>query len=97
MTSKSIVKHQYIKQASEIFLDSLDTINAKQIVDFPTRDKYVLELLLTSKLPLLNKCQDIPGPGDHQSAVFADIDCHQQKQAICRTVYICKRVIIEVL
>ena len=34
---KSIVKHQYCKETNEIFLETLDVINAEQIVDFPTR------------------------------------------------------------
>ena len=34
---KSIVKHQYCKEINEVFLESLDVINAEQIVDFPTR------------------------------------------------------------
>ena len=77
---KSIVKHQYCKEINEVFLESLDVINAEQIVDFPTRGDNTLDLLLTNRVSLLNKCCDIPGLGDHQSAILADIECHPKKQ-----------------
>ena len=77
---KSIVKHQYCKEINEVFLESLDVINAEQIVDFPTRGDNTLDLLLTNRVSLLNKCCDIPGFRDHQSAILAGIECHSKKQ-----------------
>jgi len=71
---KSIVKHQYSKEMNEVFLESLDIINAEEIVDFPTRGENTLDILLTNRVSLLNKCCDIPGLGDHQSAILADIE-----------------------
>ena len=86
---KSIVKHQYCKEINEVFLESLDVINAEQIVDFPTRGGNTLDLLLTNRVSLLNKCCDIPGFGDHQSAILADIECHPKKQKpISRKIYL---------
>ena len=86
---KSIVKHQYCKEINEVFLESLDVINAEQIVDFPTRGDNTLDLLLTNRVSLLNKCCDIPGLGDHQSAILADIECHPKKQKpISRKIYL---------
>ena len=46
--SKSIIKHQYNKLVNEVFLDSLNTVNAEQIVDFPNRGENLIALLLTS-------------------------------------------------
>ena len=38
---------------------------------------------------MLNKCCDIPGFGDHQSAILADIECHPKKQKpISRKIYL---------
>ena len=95
---KSIVKHQYCKEINEVFLESLDVINAEQIVDFPTRGDNTLDLLLTNRVSLLNKCCDIPSLGDHQSAILADIECHSKKQKpISRKIYLWKQANHELL
>ena len=89
---KSKVKHQYCKEINEVFLESLDAINAEQIVVFPTRGDNALDLLLTNRVSLLNKCRDIPGLGDHQSTILADIECHPKKQKpISRKIYLWKK------
>ena len=86
---KSVVKHQYCKEINEVFLESLDVINAEQIVDFPTTGDNTLDLLLINRVSLLNKCCVIPGFGDHQSAFLADIECHPKKQKpIFRKIYL---------
>ena len=89
---KSIVKHKYCKETNEVFLESLDVINAEQLVDFPTTRDSALDLLLTNRVSLLSKCCDIPGLGDHQSAILADIECHPKKQKpISRKIYLWKK------
>ena len=95
---KNIVKHQYCKEINEVFLESLDVINAEQIVVFPTRGDNALDLLLTNRVSLLNKCCDIPGLGDHQSTILADIECHPKKQKpISRKIYLWKKANHELL
>ena len=95
---KIIVKHQYCKEMNEVFLESLDVINAEQIVDFPTKGDNTLDLLLTNRVSLLNKCCDIPGFGDHQSAILADIECHPKKQKpISRKIYLWNKANHELL
>ena len=47
---------------------------------------------------MLNKCCDIPGLGDHQSAILADIECHPKKQKpISRKIYLWKKANHELL
>ena len=47
---------------------------------------------------MLNKCCDIPGFGDHQSAILADIECHPKKQKpISRKIYLWKKANHELL
>ena len=47
---------------------------------------------ITNRISLLNKCCDIPGLGDHQSAILADIECHPKKQKpISRKIYLRKK------
>ena len=76
---KSIVKDQYCKEINEVFLASLDFINAEQISDFLTKEDNTLDLLLVNRFSLLNKCCDIPGLEDNQSVILADIECHLKK------------------
>ena len=95
---KGIVKHQYCKEINEVFLESLDVINAEQIINFPTRGDNTLDLLLTNRVSLLNKCCDIPGFRDNQSAIIADIECHPKKQKqISREIYLWKNASHELL
>ena len=54
---KNIVTHQYCKEISEIFLESLDVTNAEQIVEFPTRGDNTLDLLLTKTIINFTKKQ----------------------------------------
>ena len=61
---KGIVKHQDCKEINKVFLESLDVINAEQIIDFPKGGDNILNLLLTNRVSLLNKCCDIPDLGD---------------------------------
>ena len=62
---KSIVKYQYCKEINEVFCQSLDVINAEQIVDVPTTGDNTLHVVLTNTVSLLNKYCDIPGLGDY--------------------------------
>ena len=53
---------------------------------------------ITNRVSLLNKCCDIPGLGDHQSAILADIECHPKKQKpISRKIYLWKKANHELL
>ena len=51
-----------------------------QTVNFPTRTKAVLDLLLTNRPSLLESTNPTPGFGDHQSAILSDIYCHPKRQ-----------------
>ena len=47
---------------------------------------------------MLNKYCDIPGLGDHQSAILADIECHPKKQKpISRKIYLWNKANHELL
>lgn len=57
------------------FLDLIhDTIcsNLEQIVSFPTRKDHVLDLFMTNRPSLVNRCEPLPGIVDHD-IVYIDI------------------------
>ena len=67
-------------------------LNLTQHVNFTTRKKSVLDLFLTNRPGLIERCEPLPGFGDHDTAVISDILCHPAKiKPIQRKVYIWKR------
>ena len=46
-------------------LDMIQDLGAEQMVDFPTRKDNILDIFVTNRPSLVNKCSPIPGLGDH--------------------------------
>ena len=97
-SSKNIIGHQYSKKLNEEFLDIFDSVKLTQIVEFTTRKKATLDLLLTNRPGLIKNIEPTSGFGDHDTAIVADILCHPQKiKPIRRKVNIWKRADLETL
>lgn len=47
------------------FLDLIHDSNLEQIVSFPTRKDHVLDLFMTNRPSLVNRCEPLPGIVDH--------------------------------
>lgn len=54
------------------FLDLIHDSNLEQIVSFPTRKDHVLDLFMTNRPSLVNRCEPLPGTVDHD-IVYIDI------------------------
>lgn len=54
------------------FLDLIHDSNLEQIVSFPTRKDHVLDLFMTNRPSLVNRCEPLPGIVDHD-IVYIDI------------------------
>lgn len=54
------------------FLDLIHDSNLEQIVSFPTRKDHVLDLFITNRPSLVNRCEPLPGIVDHD-IVYIDI------------------------
>lgn len=54
------------------FLDLIHDSNLEQIVSFPTRKDHVLDLFMTNRPSLVNRCEPPPGIVDHD-IVYIDI------------------------
>ena len=81
-----------------MFLEWLDVINAEPVVDYPAIGDNTLDLLLTNSVSLDIKCCDIPGLGDHQTAILADRECQSKKQkSISRKSIIIDKSIISLI
>ena len=91
-STNSICSHQYPTKLNDEFLETFDTSNLQQIVNFGTRKDKTLDILLTNRSQLLKNCESLPGFGDHDTAVLADIFCHPQKlKRIQRKIYLWTR------
>lgn len=54
------------------FLDLIHDSNLEQIVSFPIRKDHVLDLFMTNRPSLVNRCEPLPGIVDHD-IVYIDI------------------------
>ena len=95
---KSINNYQHPKQLNERCIDLIDSCNMEQVVNFPTRKQNTLDLLITSRLSIINKCLPVPGFGDHDSSILSDLICHPQAtKPIKRKIHNWKRANLEEL
>ena len=78
-SNNSIVSHQYPIALNESFLQMLDIAGLEQIVDFPTRGDNTLDVILTNRPSLTNRCEGAPGLSDHD-IVFTDIEVKAQRR-----------------
>ena len=75
-SNNTIQSHQDLKELNEQYLEAFELSNLTQIVDFPTRKKSTLDLMLTNRPTFLSKCSPVPGFGDHDTAALVDMFCH---------------------
>ena len=71
--------HTYSNEFNQTFLDQLEKSNLQQIVKEPTRKDKTLDLFLTNRPPLVNRCSLMPGISDH------DIVCVDTNASARRT------------
>ncbi|XP_072030615.1 uncharacterized protein [Amphiura filiformis] len=66
-----VVGHQYPLELNESFLQMLARTGMEQLVDFPTRNESILDIIITNRPSLINRCEGLPALGDHD-IVYAD-------------------------
>ena len=93
--SESIKGKQYPLAVNDQVLNLVHECNFEQMVDFPTRDDNTLDLFMTNRPSLVNRCEPMPGISDHE-AVYVDsnIIAKRQKQ-VRRKIFLWKRADIE--
>jgi hypothetical protein len=62
-------------QINSTFLDLVQDNHLEQVITFPTRKEHTLDLFLTNRHSLVNRCKPLPGIGDHD-IVYIDSDIH---------------------
>ena len=90
-TTNTTTGNQYSHDLNRLFLELFESTKLCQCVNFNTRKKSTLDLLLTNRPSFVTLCDKMPGFGDHDTSVLADIICHPKKiKPIQRKVYLWK-------
>jgi len=96
--SNAIKKHQYLYKINETFIQMMYDCHLDQIVNFPTRGKNILDILLTNNNSLIERIIDIPGISDHNSIVVADVKaCVLRSKPALRKIYMWNKANIKEL
>lgn len=92
-----IQNHQYTKEINEEFLSFVEDNSLQQMVVTPTRKTNVLDLFLTNRPTLLNRCEVIPGISDHEVVfINMNIEPHRSKPTK-RKILLWKRADLDVI
>eukprot|EP00057_Strongylocentrotus_purpuratus_P027291 XP_011681765.1 PREDICTED: uncharacterized protein LOC589552 [Strongylocentrotus purpuratus] len=87
----SVGGHSNPASINNRFLDMIQNCNLQQMVTFPTRGDNVLDLFLTNRPTLINKCSLLPGLGDHDIVgVDSDVTAKRSKP-VKRKIYLWKK------
>ncbi|CAG2226323.1 unnamed protein product [Mytilus edulis] len=93
--SNSVCGNQYSSQINNRFVDMVNNCCLDQVVTFPTRGSATLDIFLTNRPSLVNRCEPIPAIGDHD-IVFIDSNAiAMHPKPTQRKIYIWKRADIE--
>ena len=81
--------YQYPKALNDCFLSTITDLGLDQIVNFGTRNDNILDIFLTNKPALINRCEALPGVSDHQTAVYVDTHITAPRQKPVRRKIYC--------
>ena len=87
----TIEGHAYPKCINERFLECLENCGLQQMVTFPTRLKNTLDLFLTNRPSLVNKCAPLPGIGDHEIVYTESGIAPQRCKPVKRKIHLWKK------
>ena len=79
-TSDNITSHQYSITLNNAFITTFADTGLEQTVNEPTRKKKILDLFLTNRPTLVNRCMVIPGVSDHEAVLVeseVSVTCHK--------------------
>ena len=92
-----VTGHQYPKALNESFLQLLARTGMEQLVDFLTRGDNTLDIIITNRPSLINRCEGMPGLSDHD-IVYADWNAQAtRRKPIRHKIYLWKRTNFDVI
>ena len=79
-TNHQITGHQYPIRINNRFMEVVQDLGLEQVVDFPTRKEAFLDLFLTNRPTLVNRCEPLPGISDHDTIIYINSDVIAKRQ-----------------
>ena len=70
------------------FLNCIHQCGLEQMVDFPTRQSSTLDLFLTNRPSLVDKCFPAPGPADHDIVCISSSASVRKSRPVRRKIYL---------
>ena len=78
-SNNSISGNNYRREISENLIQAMEKSGLEQIVDFPTRDRNLLDIFAINRPSLIQSCRPLPGVSDHERVlVNSDISAKYQ-------------------
>ena len=87
----SVEGNQVASYINTRFLDMIQNCCLEQAVNFPTRNDNTLDLFLTNRPSLINRCIAIPGVSDHDGVFIESSVSAKRGKPVRRKIYIWKR------
>ena len=87
----SVEGNQVASYINTRFLDMIQNCCLEQAVNFPTRNDNTLDLFLTNRPSLINRCIAIPGVSDHDGVYIESSVSAKRGKPVRRKIYIWKR------
>ena len=88
--SMSVATSIYPIRLNKFLLDTIQELDLEHVVNFPTRQDSILDLVLTSHPSLVNRCKPLPGISDHD-IVLIDANVRATRtRTPKRTIYLWK-------
>ena len=93
----SITGHQNPVPVNSQFMNTVMDVASEQIVDFPTRGENLLDIFITNRPSLLNKCTPIPGLSDHDIVLVDSNITPARQKPPRRLIHLWKKVNLPVM
>ncbi|XP_072039087.1 uncharacterized protein [Amphiura filiformis] len=93
----SIISHQYRISINESFLQVMDRAGLDQLIDFPTRGDNILDVIVTNRPSLVNRCSGLPGLSDHD-VIYMDVNVRaHRRKPVRRKILLWKRADLDAI
>ena len=93
--TSTIDRNQVNSAINMRFLEMLQNCGLEQSVTFPTRHQNILDLFLTNRPSLINRCSPIPGLSDHDAVFIESPAVAKRGKPVKRKIYLWKRADME--
>ena len=89
--SSSIIGHSNPIAMNSAFIDAIHDVGGEQIVSSPTRKDNILDVIITNRPTLVNKCINIPGLSDHDAILLDSNVIPSRQKPVRRLIHLWKQ------